>query len=536
VATVIDALLVTLGLDAKGFKEGAAEAERAQEKLKASAQAGGAAVGKANTAAGVTTQKLGKARKLEAEAEEKRRKQAETLEKQQHADSMKRVNESVGKLKEIGMVAFGALLGFESLKGAFVAYGDATSKMAAAGRFATTVDTDVHALNTLSNALQQVGGTAEDANADLAKLAHAQVSIQMHSPDALAGYARRMGVNLFDQRGNPRDKLDILKDIGARLRQMTSDVQVQATYAREMGLSEAAIQLYVVKQADERERILKLAEASNRLSKDDANNAQKVVAAYSTLKSTISGIVNHEIWGKANQSLAISLPKMTDAIQKNGFWKGLVKGYTSLDFAPGSPEAQARGLRNNNPGNLRYKGQAGASNAGGFAQFKSMADGIRAASKQIDLYMKRGLNTISKIISTYAPSSENDTDAYIKDVSKRLGKSADAPLTDNDKAQLLAAIFAHESGKGAPNQAAVNAAMSSNGGAAGAAAFSAAVAAPGPRPGQSPPTAMNGGGQNVQIDEINIVTQATDATGIASTIAPAIQRKGVVAQANSGLS
>jgi hypothetical protein len=40
----------------------------------------------------------------------------------------------------------------------------------------------------------------------------------------------------------------------------------------------------------------------------------------------------------------------------------------------------------------------------------------------------------------------------------------------------------------------------------------------------------------VQIDETVINTQATDANGIASTIAPALQRKGVVAQANSGLS
>jgi hypothetical protein len=535
-ATIIDSLLVTLGLDPKGFKEGAAEAERAQEKLKATATSSGKAVGDANIKAGQTSKKLAKEQEKAANDEKKRRKQAETLEKQQHADSMKRVNESVGKLKEIGMVAAGALLGFESLKGALVAYGEATSHMAAVGRFAPTVDTDVHALNTLADALKEVGGSADDANSDLAKLGHAQYSIQVHAPDAMAGYARRMGVNLFDEKGNPRDKMKVLEDIGNRLRQMTSDVQTQAMWAREMGLSEATIQLYVVKQADERDRILKAAEAANRLTKEDAENAQKVATAWQNAKNAISGIFEHNVAGTLNQSLALSLPKLTEAIQKYGFWKGLVKGYTSLDFAPGSPEAQARGLRNNNPGNLRYAGQAGATNAGGFAQFKNMTDGIRAAGKQIDLYMRRGLNTISKIISTYAPSSENDTEGYIKDVSKRLGKGANDQLSEADRAQLLAAIFAHESGKGAPGIAAVNAAMAAPGSAASAAAFGASAAAPAARPGGTPTAANGGGSTNVHIDEITINTQATDANGIASTIAPAIQRKGVVAQANSGLS
>jgi hypothetical protein len=67
--------------------------------------------------------------------------------------------------------------------------------------------------------------------------------------------------------------------------------------------------------------------------------------------------------------------------------------------------------------------------------------------------------------------------------------------------------------------------------------FSATAAAPVAGGSGSTPTAMNGGpSTSVQIDEIVINTQATDANGIAAGIAPALQRKGVVAQANSGLS
>ncbi|MGK3549465.1 lytic transglycosylase catalytic, partial [Escherichia coli] len=93
-----------------------------------------------------------------------------------------------------------------------------------------------------------------------------------------------------------------------------------------------------------------------------------------------------------------------------------VKGANIQSDIPGAePEqyAQAtkRGERNNNPGNLNFAGQAGASlerPGGRFARFETAFDGLRALARQLMLYAGRGINSVEKIISTWAPASDNN--------------------------------------------------------------------------------------------------------------------------------
>ena len=91
-----------------------------------------------------------------------------------------------------------------------------------------------------------------------------------------------------------------------------------------------------------------------------------------------------------------------------------------------------RGYRNNNPGNLRHGSQwAGLSNKQtdtSFCQFDSMYMGLRALCKLLANYIKYGHNTIEKIISRYAPSNENNTIGYIKQVSSLSSIPADRVL------------------------------------------------------------------------------------------------------------
>lgn len=115
-----------------------------------------------------------------------------------------------------------------------------------------------------------------------------------------------------------------------------------------------------------------------------------------------------------------------------------------------------RGIRNNNPGNLNYVGQAGATMEGGeggrFAVFESMQHGVAALYKQLQLYFKRGINTLSSIVKTYAPASDNNNvDAYISALTKATGKGANAVLDSGDTAtiaRLMKGIVDHENGKG----------------------------------------------------------------------------------------
>ena len=85
-----------------------------------------------------------------------------------------------------------------------------------------------------------------------------------------------------------------------------------------------------------------------------------------------------------------------------------------------------RGLRNNNPLNIRrsatrWQGAREKQTDKSFVQFESMAYGYRAAWKILQSYYERFCTagkpfTVRNIISRWAPPTENDTEAYIKNV------------------------------------------------------------------------------------------------------------------------
>lgn len=89
---------------------------------------------------------------------------------------------------------------------------------------------------------------------------------------------------------------------------------------------------------------------------------------------------------------------------------------------------EPRGYRNNNPLNIRrgirWKGLRPLQTDEEFSQFQTMYYGFRAAIINIcRTYYIRGWNTIGKICAHWAPSSENNTIAYISSVSKFVGLS-----------------------------------------------------------------------------------------------------------------
>lgn len=108
------------------------------------------------------------------------------------------------------------------------------------------------------------------------------------------------------------------------------------------------------------------------------------------------------------------------------------------------------GLRNNNPGNLRpgdnWQGMIGEN--AGFIVFQDISWGIRALGIDLSTKIKKGYNTIEKIITRYAPPSENDTQAYINLVVDYTGLSATHVLTAdaNTLRRLIRAIMNVELG------------------------------------------------------------------------------------------
>ena len=115
-----------------------------------------------------------------------------------------------------------------------------------------------------------------------------------------------------------------------------------------------------------------------------------------------------------------------------------------------------RGIRNNNPGNLRCSGdpwQGLADRQGDveFFTFESAIYGIRALARTLISYQdKHGLRTIRQIISRWAPPNENNTNAYIRAVVTEVGQDADQILDMHRFDHLLPltkAIIRHENGQ-----------------------------------------------------------------------------------------
>lgn len=105
-----------------------------------------------------------------------------------------------------------------------------------------------------------------------------------------------------------------------------------------------------------------------------------------------------------------------------------------------------RGLRNNNPGNIRksnevFQGEVIIGKDRDFKQFKSMAYGYRAIFRILLNYEKLyKLTTIRKIIGRWAPENENNTSAYIYLVSSYSGIPVDERIDFTDREQMIQII------------------------------------------------------------------------------------------------
>lgn len=118
---------------------------------------------------------------------------------------------------------------------------------------------------------------------------------------------------------------------------------------------------------------------------------------------------------QAGDFLKTSLQQFADAI-------------TNFEGSPGDLN-----YRNNNPGNLRYAGQAGAigQDSRGFAIFDTWESGLTALQRQITLTASRHPNwTIVDFVNSYAPPSDNNPNNlnYANSIATALGVPTSATL------------------------------------------------------------------------------------------------------------
>lgn len=113
---------------------------------------------------------------------------------------------------------------------------------------------------------------------------------------------------------------------------------------------------------------------------------------------------------------------------------------------------EPRGIRNNNPLNIRkgstWKGEREHQTDPAFEEFVSMEFGIRAAFKLVKNHIegfggaRKKRDTLAKLISVWAPPSENATNRYIEFVAKRVGLDPNERIDFKNRTQMASILQA----------------------------------------------------------------------------------------------
>lgn len=190
-ATIIDALVVTLGLDAKGFKRGSTEARREMQDIK---------------------------------------KETRGL-----SDSFKDLKGAVGEV----LVAVGSLY---LLKKTVV---DVLTLDAGVSRLSKNLDMQPGKIMAWENALKTLGGTAADADQMLMGVTRTQSEMRLKGESGMIPYLRALGVALVDTGGKALPASDVLLQVSDRLQQMSKYQGRSFAYnfAAQMGYGDAQINM-----------------------------------------------------------------------------------------------------------------------------------------------------------------------------------------------------------------------------------------------------------------------------------------------------
>jgi len=288
-ATVLDSFLVTLGLDASGFKSGTQEMQR----------------GLAQTRDAV-------------------KKGADDIN-----DRFKPVAQTILNLKRDLLGVAAIFLGGLGLKD-FAQHVDAVD--ASVGRVASSLGMSTQALSAWESAIRRAGGSASDADSFFKSLnAHIQSVAITGQPDAVVTLLGRMGVSITDENGRAKALGDILKDIIAAV-QSHRATNAQATQLISMlGGGQAMANLIemgpgkvneLLSQAQQRglitpEQSQAAIDFQNSLQniRDDIESIGRVIL--SKLEPALTAVFNSwDKWYRSHQQLiAQDIPKYLDEVR-----------------------------------------------------------------------------------------------------------------------------------------------------------------------------------------------------------------------------
>ena len=560
-ASVIDQLVVKLGLDSKDFKQGVSDVDKSLDKARKG------------------TEKTAK----------------------QMKDSGKDAASFFGELQRSALKFMAALA---AGRGLYNFVQNTIKGGASLQRLATNLQTTTDSLYRWGQAVKQNGGSAEGFQATIQSLSAGVTELMRGGNENLRGFLSTLGIGLQDASGKAKTMEEILLDVASAVEggKLGPSRANQVNFLQQMGLDDGTINL-LLKGRKEVDAALK---AQTGYNESDAKKALEYEQKWLQAQEKINGYMREITYkllpsllpaidaiGSAVSNMAPYVAKMVDGFvtlnEKTDGWLanlllalGAVKGISMLlpkaaggaaggaaagaaagggmlsrllklggiggaaltysgglnsneaaelarrrsmgatidsgpvpstAPAPHSSIKKTRAERNFNPGNLNFAGQAGATLEPGangrFARFSSEEEGIAALVRQLRLYQQRGIDTLEEIVKKYAPPSENNTQAYIASMARWTGLSAGEKLdmNDPDTVRKLIQGISRKEGRYTP--------LSEG-------QIMTGISIANQRAGMSAPSITTG--------DITINTRATDAAGIARDLYPAL-----VAQANSGM-
>ena len=271
-ATILDELVVSIGLDVHQLLQSQKEALSRLDELEK----------KALTTAKVVSQ----ADKDQAKVEKDAAAQASKIAKEQAANNKNQVS-GLEIAKRAVFALTTAYLGFNAIKTATV---EITKSDVALDRFAKGIDTPINKIKALESAVQDFGGSQEDV--DSALLNSANVIAKMHngmmpSADFNLGMGRlHIEPGLYLNAANELDRFRIVQDaVNASVKAgMTQNEAID--YAGRMGYNRTLVSI-MLQQNKELDASIAKYEKLNQLSKLDTMAAESRTAAWNTFTNAI---------------------------------------------------------------------------------------------------------------------------------------------------------------------------------------------------------------------------------------------------------
>ena len=495
-ATVIDSLLIELGLDASGFDK---SQKKAVDSLK----------------------------KMEDQANKSSKQNQKGA--KETAESFDKITESVMK---IGVAAFGVA----GLKNLITSVTQTNTQL---NRQSNMLGINVNSLAAWGQAVKAMGGNAEDFAASMQNMEGGLTafSLGLGGEEVFTGLTR-LGVGLKN------GKVDLL-ELSKALIKVKEEKGIQAALALSAPLMGADTFYLLTQSVDKTKELVEQQANLNRITQEGAQQSAAFTEKTVALETSMMGLKN-SIMGQmypalneladiaisamegfkgldtslggatskvaAFEAVAIPLIAIAAGLGLIPLGAGLgvaaltgaigVAGYGAYNYLTGKSGTPAPGMsggsltqRLHNPGGLKFANQPGATlGEGGFAKFETEEAGIAAQNALLNSKASQGMNTLRKLIYGSnghlgwlgSPSGQDYKDApsYLADMVKRTGMNPDQVISNWDLVRRAQA--GHEAGT------------------------------------------ANTTSVSTQINTLNVHTQATNPDGIAKDMNAAIQQRAVI--------